>query len=564
MVSLFEPNSTQFVVSAQQQQHDLEKANLFLTITQQLQQLQLALDVGQINEGIISDLHDVLLTTHILLQMGAPALSLYPLEAVRLCRAETFKTIACGYEVLAERDKALPYAQRAAHLYHTLVEYAARTPIDEQFQSFQHLLTEVLNGSLSQVEISSQLLEHLITAGLQMAYALQKWDVMLSWMELNKKGGWQSLWKQSTVQKQVPREQLLAFSLGDVQTQLAADEGILYYYWLDCDQLLLVTVDAEQVLCRRQWFSSADQHLVAEVNQCIGQGLSIAQTHLERLSELLLPLSTLDPVAQAQRAQLHPKRRLLISGHNGLYQIPFQVLRWEEGWLIQHFALTQIPTLSSLLWTYGSANRRPVLTVTTQDPAHPLATPESYPEQVATLYESTGIPTTILTSMENTASISTLELLADIGALQHYSALHFATQGRKTASGAFSLCLQDGELDSLKLMNWALNAELIILEVNTLPEDNSPTIAPNGLYPELHRAFFAAGVRKVVSAASNIPKNISRKIMAGFHAYLSQGEPIDVALQKTLQDSLEEAKLSGEQDAYLSAPYSLFALGRAM
>jgi hypothetical protein len=545
MVSLFESKTIQTVVSEQQQQHDLEKAHLFLTITHQLRQMQLALDLGPMNEGMVSDLHDVLLTTHILLQMGIPTLPLYSLEAVRLCRAETFKTIARGYEALEERDRALSYAQRAAHLYHFLENDAAHTPIDEAFQPFHDLLTGVLQNSLSQVEISSRLFRQLLTAGIQTAYFYQQWNSMLCWMEIEKKEGWLSAGKQS-------------FALKDVQSQLTEDEGVLYYYWLEDNQLLLVTIDTEEILCRRQWVSNTDQQLMAEVTQQMVQNQPIAQTYLDRLSDLLLPLSPLDSVAQAQRSLLQRKHRLLISSHGRLQQIPFQALPWEGKCLIQHFALTQIPTLISLPCTYSLPQKGPVLSVTTQ-PVN--ADAEFYQEQLTTLYESADIPTTILTSTENMASVEILDLLADIGALQHYRYLHFATQGKRTPSGASSLLLQDTVLDSSKIANWRLSAELVILEVNSDSDQAGTIMHSDSFIAELQEAFFAAGVKQIVYAVGNVPAAISSKIMTGLHAYLAQGESVEVALQKAQQDSLQAAQMRGEQHLHQWTPYALFSVG---
>jgi CHAT domain-containing protein len=549
MVSLFESKTIQTVVSEQQQQHDLEKAHLFLTITHQLWQLQLALDLGQMNEGMVSDLHDVLLTTHILLQMGIPTLPLYSLEAVRLCRAETFKTIARGYEALAERDRALSYAQRAARLYHSLQKDAGQAPINEAFQPFHDLLTEVLHSSLRQSEISSRLFQQLITAGIQTAYSYQQWNSMLCWMEIEKKGGYLSTEERS-------------FVLKDMQAQLAEDEGVLSYYWLEDDQLLLVTIDAEEILCRRQWISNSDQQLIAEVTQRMVQGQPIAQTYLDCLSALLLPLSPLDSGSQAQRSLLQRKRRLLISTPDDLQQIPFQGLPWEGECLIQHFALAHIPTLSSLSCTYGSVQKGPVLSVTTQHLTH--ADAELYQEQLTTLYESDNIPTTILTSSENMASVETLDLLADIGALQHYHYLHFATQGKKTPSGSSVLLLQDTVLDSSKIVNWRLNAELVILEVNSDSDQPGTTMHSESFVTELQDAFVAAGVKQIVFAVGNVPEAISGKIIAGLHAYLAQGESIEIALQKAQQDSLQVAQMRGEQHLHQWAPYVLFSVGRAL
>jgi CHAT domain-containing protein len=549
MVSLFEPKTNPTVVSEQQQHHDLEKAHLLLTITHQLWQMQLALDLGQMNEGVISDLHDVLLTTHILLQMGMPTLPLYSLETVQLCRAETFKTIARGYETLGEWDRALSYAQRAAHLYHSLEKNATHVLMNGAFQTCQSLITGVLNSSLRQVEISSRLLQQLITAGIQTAYSYQQWHSMLCWMELSQQGEWMSTEEKS-------------FSLKKLQAQLAEDEGILYYYWLENDQLLLVTIDAESILCRRQWFSITDQQLMTEVAQRMVEGQPIAQPYLERLSDLLLPLSPLDPVAQAQRSLLQQKRRLLISTHDSLQQIPFQGLLWEGECLIQHFALTHIPTLSSLPYIYRPGQTGPVLSVTTQHPTH--ADAELYQDQLATLYESADIPATILTSTDNMASVETLDLLADIGALQHYHYLHFATQGKKTLAGASALLLQDVVLESSKIANWTLNAELVILEVNSDLDQATTTTHSESFITELQDAFFAAGVKHIVRAVGNVPEEISSKIMAGLHAYLAQGEFIGIALQKAQRDSLQAAQMRGEQHLYQWAPYILFAADRAL
>jgi hypothetical protein len=200
--------------------------------------------------------------------------------------------------------------------------------------------------------------------------------------------------------------------------------------------------------------------------------------------------------------------------------------------------------------------------VTTQHLMH--TDTELYQEQLTTLYESADIPTTILSSTENMASVETLDLLADIGALQHYHYLHFATQGKRTPSGASALLLQDAVLDSSKISHWTLNAELVILEVNFDLDQATTTTHSESFITELQDAFFAAGVKQIVRAVGNVPEEISRKIMAGLHAYLAQGESIEIALQKAQQNSLQTAQIRGEQHLHQWAPYLLFTAGRAL
>jgi CHAT domain len=597
MISLLEPKFSGSVLSESQQRNDLEKTDLFLHITQQLWIAQLALEMGQVNEATITDLQDVLLVSRMLLQMGAPQLPLYLLEDVQLCRAETFKTIAQSYAALEESEKAFTYGQKAARIASTL-EQPGRAMQDQGMsqESGDFLCWET-------VPTAYRLFQKLIRAAIQTAYRLQKWDFMMRWIELTKRGAieppqgitvheleralqqmsdtlqqgnvtselfrtslraqGQLLWSEFIHQKLLRRRQSQPFDLSAVQAQLAADEGILYYYCLSPDQLLIVILDHQQIFARIQPVSAADQRLLHRVNPGARQGQrAITPDQLEQLSQLLLPIHSRDTVIEQQRSLLQQKQRLLISGQNNLQHIPFQILPWDGGCLIQRFALTHIPDLSSLLSCHGQDGKNPMnpmLVVEDQGQLMPPATTDSHQDWLKTH----GHVVTQLTATEGTATIGTLDLLADIGALQHYRYLHFTAQGQSGQHPLDAhLQLQDTHLHSLKIANWQLNADLVILDMTPDPELVQGYSTGTSIGSGLRSAFFAAGAKRVISAHHSSAE-ISNAILTGFHGYLAQGNCVEVALQKALQDSLEEGKQRGEgEDAYTWAPFSLAAFGR--
>jgi CHAT domain-containing protein len=65
---------------------------------------------------------------------------------------------------------------------------------------------------------------------------------------------------------------------------------------------------------------------------------------IQLFSSLLLP--------QRGLPMLERKQRLLLSPHKILHTLPFHALEWGEDVLIQHFAVTYIPNLGSLLLQY--------------------------------------------------------------------------------------------------------------------------------------------------------------------------------------------------------------------
>jgi hypothetical protein len=596
MIRLLEPTSQSIesVLSESQQRNDLEKMDLFLHITHQLWVVQVALEVGQVNEATISELHDVLLVSRVLLQMGAPHLSLYQLEDVRLCRVETFRTIAQSYEVLQEPEKAIAYGEKASRLT-SLLGQKYRALWDEEIcqESGDFLCWET-------APMAYRLFQTLIGVAIETAYRLQRWDFMLRWMELARRGAidpvqsgitargladalqqmgdrfqqkttadelipprllaqGQLLWLQF-IHKKLLHRQCQPFELSAVQAQLADDEGILDYYWASPQQLLMTTMDHQQIFCRIQHISPADHQLLHSIHQRVVQGQqTIAPEQLQQLSRLLLPGQSDNPVAAQQRSLLQRKRRLLISVPEDLHPIPFQVLPWEGGCLIQQFALTHILDLSSLLSVHqqdGKNRLKPMLAI--EDPG---LTIQQTPAPQGWLNCLDGQAVTKLNATENTATVSTLDFLADIGALAHYRYLHFSTDGYRGQSAVNAhLQLQDTCLNSLKIANWQLNAELVVLEMTT-PESHGYS-SGNKAGLGLRSAFFAAGTKRVISAHSASPE-VSNAILTNFHAYLEQGDYVEIALQKALQDSLLEAQQRGEgQSVYQWAPFSLSAFGR--
>jgi CHAT domain-containing protein len=600
MIRLLESTSPSIesVLSESQQRNELEKMDLLLHITHQLGVVQVALEAGQVNEATISELHDVLLVSRVLLQMGAPQLPLYQLEEVRLCRAETFRTIAQSYEALQESEKAIAYGEKASRLT-AILGQNYRTLRDQGIceESRDFLCWE-------NAPMADRLFQTLIGTAIETAYRLQQWDFMLRWVDLTRRSAidptqsgitargladalqqmGDTFQQKTTVDEPIspsllPQEQLRwfqfihkkrlphhrhcqSFELRAVQAQLADDEGILDYYWVSPHQLLMTTMDHQQIFCRIQPISPADHQLLHGIHQSVVQGQqTIAPEQLQQLSLLLLPGQSHNPVAAQQRSLLQQKRRLLISMPENLDSIPFQILPWEGGYLIQRFALTHIPNLSSLLIVHGEdgGNRlKPMLVLEVQEltiQQTPTPAPQDWLSRLG------GQAVTKLNATENTATVSTLDFLADIGALEQYRYLHFTTHGDGGASAVNAhLQLQDSCLDSLKIANWQLNAELVVLAM-TAPKSHGHSSGKQACLG-LRSAFFAAGTKRVISAHSALPE-VSNVILTNFHTYLEKGDCMEIALQKASQDSLAVAQQRGAgQNVYQWAPFSLSAFGR--
>jgi CHAT domain-containing protein len=162
----------------------------------------------------------------------------------------------------------------------------------------------------------------------------------------------------------------------DAQKSLRKNSDSPHYYWLDKKTLLIVLIDRQECISFLQPVT-LKQHSDLEKFVHFVQDLCSGQND-PRLDSVRTFTSILLP--QWVKKCLQGKRRLLISPHRLLHALPFHALQWsaEDDYLIQHFAVTHVPNLTSLTLPYPVAKQMRVLVLGIQDyqlPGQPDLTP---------------------------------------------------------------------------------------------------------------------------------------------------------------------------------------------
>jgi CHAT domain-containing protein len=360
------------------------------------------------------------------------------------------------------------------------------------------------------------------------------------------------------------------FSIKAIQSALAEDEAVLYYYWLDKQTLLIVLIDYQEIISNLQLFTDKERRKLEKFTHAV-QAPSETQTFLKNVSIyslLLLP--------QWVKANLRGKRRLLISPHRLLHALPFQALWWSKGddYLIQQFAITYIPNLTSLTLRYPVAQKTRVLAMGIQDyhvPGHlddlcSLEDAELEVNELRQLYTESNMD--IITRCGAGATESFLNQTIQAGELAGFTCLHFATHGNNLISDTpmeSYLFLRDSILDGLEIASWRLNAQLVVLSACC---SGQRAIKGRGLeeFPGddmlgLQAAFFAAGTKQILSTLLPVQSISAREIMVDFHRYLAAGKTSEVALQAAIISYLS-THTDPERQVHFWAPFFLSAMGR--
>jgi hypothetical protein len=218
------------------------------------------------------------------------------------------------------------------------------------------------------------------------------------------------------------------FPLAAVQDGLAPDEVVISYYWLSRATLLITTFDRERLvtekfdLSDREWDDLAS--LAADQSVQTEQFVLWLDDEVPRLGRLLLPQQGCDVLAG--------KKRVVLSLHRVLHQLPFHAFEWEGGLLVERFAVSYIPNLTSLLLPAPPPRPPQVFTLGISefnDPplaSLPNATPAA--RDVAALYEQVGTP--ILALLGEQATHERIEDLRRNGMLSRFTMLHLVTHGQ--------------------------------------------------------------------------------------------------------------------------------------
>lgn len=384
------------------------------------------------------------------------------------------------------------------------------------------------------------------------------------------------LWDMLYIQRYQVRagESLPEFSLNAVQSILDENEAIIYYYWLDQHTLLIVTIDHWQFI-PEMCPISPEQRVDLEklVNYNILER-NPNKGHINRLDEvqdfslLLLP-------GKAKQI-LSEKQRLLFSPHRLLHSIPFHALRWDADvqYLIQRFAVTYIPNLSSLLFRYSPSRQQNIMALGICDFQVPgyegllgsISQAENEVKALENLYKERSIPITLLIGPE--AREDELQKLEKEGKLGKFTCLHFATHGDNIKSDTpmeSHLYLRDSLLEGLEIANWKLDAEVVVLSAccsgqRAISGRGMEELPGDELFG-LQAAFFAAGARWILSSLWPVDSYAALPITKNFHCYMADGKQPELALQAAVKDYLKTASVL-RRKIYYWAPLFISAMGR--
>ena len=366
------------------------------------------------------------------------------------------------------------------------------------------------------------------------------------------------------------------FRLSDLQSLLAADEAVLYYYWVDPQTLLIVAIARDDLRVELQ---SAAEHreplrqFSAGILEDLVPGKPGGVGYIDegnRFADLLLPRGIVDFLDANGRQ----RRRLLISPHRELHAFPFHALPWDAGHrhLIQRFAVAYVPNLTCLLASYPASPRRRLLALGICDynlPGEtlpPLEDAVAEAAEVARLYEERGHEAIVWPGRQ--ANESSLRQLVEDGRLESFTTLHIATHGRNVDSDTpmeSCLYLYDSLLEGLEIADWRLDAELVVLSAccsgqRAIKGRGLDELPGDDLFG-LQAAFFAAGAKWVLGSLWPVHSQTARQIMTRFQEFLLTGQAPDIALQSAVREYLKTAGLRMRKSLYW-APFFLSTVGR--
>jgi CHAT domain-containing protein len=382
-----------------------------------------------------------------------------------------------------------------------------------------------------------------------------------------------ALWSRlMTVQARARRAARPELRLAALQAALAPDEAILYYYFVTRETLVIyvitpTAVGAEwrnlgEIRAHFDQFADRIQKLGEEINRsewdCLDRDLPLLSPHL-------LP--------REGAHLLDGARRLLICPHRILHHLPLHALDWQEGPLIERFAISYVPNVTSLLLTKPAPRSSAVLCVGI-DSFPPgltdLPGAEREADSIASIYRQQGAEATVLLGAD--ASRARLEQLRSDGELERFAIIHLVTHGNDHPAeepGEAALLLANGSLDAMDISQWTLHADLVALSacwsgrrpVHVRDAGTGSPAEAEELFGDevygLQAAFFAAGARQVLGTLWPVINRTAPVVMKAFHAGIACSQPPEVALQ----DAINQLRRT-RRSVYHWAPYKLIALGR--
>jgi CHAT domain-containing protein len=375
-----------------------------------------------------------------------------------------------------------------------------------------------------------------------------------------------TLWDLLLIARAAERdERSLPFDLAAVEAVLEADEAILYYYWLDTLSLMIVTIDGRTCVPELRSVSLEQRRALEAFTQSVLQfskGNTNSFDAVQPFAEWLLPDGMSDRLAA--------KRRLIISPHRMLHALPFHALRRDDAYLIERYAVTYVPNLTSLLLGYDSIAARRTLAIGISDYNVPgyegrlgsLPKAEKEVESLRDVYPHLDVFT------GPDANEGRLRQLEHDGTLGRFTCLHFATHGENVNSDTpmeSHLFLRDSILDGLEVANWKLRAECVVLSAccsgqRPISGRGMQELPGDELFG-LQAAFFAAGAKRILSALWPVDSRAAVPITLVFHQHLSRGASPEEALRLAVIAYIRNAGTLTRK-IYYWAPFFLSAMGR--
>ncbi len=241
-------------------------------------------------------------------------------------------------------------------------------------------------------------------------------------------------------------------------------------------------------------------------------------------------------------------RHLRICPHHELHAVPFQALPYEEGYLIEQFAVSYLPNLSCLPLEAGNDSKKdaPVVLIGTdqfaQFDGHGLA---PLPGALAEVNEISAFYATENVSVLNfTGDAARRGKILDPVAVQAMEAcrvVHLAVHGEDLSSESpmdARLFLRDGFLDGFDISLLHLTAEVVVLSAcfaGARPQAvrGFEELVADDMYG-LQSAFFSAGAGSVLGALWPVDDEAGKLLMVDFHRHLREHGAAEALRQATL------------------------------
>lgn len=331
-------------------------------------------------------------------------------------------------------------------------------------------------------------------------------------------------------------------SLADIQNALRPNE-LLLEFALGDPASYCVVVSREGARLQRLGGRTEFRALVRDVASAIKESKPL-EAASGKLSKVLF----------ASVPEIKSKERLIIAPDDELHRVPFEVLVDEGSLLLQHHAISYVPsaTVLSILRNRPTEHPRGVVAVAFagSDPTPSeiaalgavsrgvydvdggklprLASADDEARAVASLLATS--PTAVL--LTSTATEAEFKRLA----LDHFGVLHFAAHGilstkfpDRSAIVLKTSETEDGFLQAREILNLHLNASLVTL---SSCEAGAGTIFGQEGVASLVRPFLAAGARTVVANLWAADDTFSLVLMKEFYRQLAIGTDKATALQR--------------------------------